>query len=150
MYLYANFNLSYFSKEILLHWNMKNLCMKWSNIFTHPITQIFSFCIILISGSYFGGPYIFFLYHAAQEGIAFAITGLLGITLCLASLVIYKSALQLAGTLMMVLSLVIFFWSPIWHNSSGTFSEPLPLATVMVFLIISVLFIVSLSNKVKQ
>jgi hypothetical protein len=72
--------------------------MKWSNIFTHPITQIFSFCIILISGSYIGGPYIFFLYHAAQEGIAFAITGLLGITLCLASLVIYKSALQLAGT----------------------------------------------------
>jgi hypothetical protein len=124
--------------------------MKWNNIITHPITQVFSFCIIIISGSYFGGPYIFFLYHAAQEGIAFAITGLLGITLCLASLVIYKSALQLAGTLMMVLSLVIFFWSPRWHNSSGTFSEPLPLATVMLFLFISVLFIVSLSNKVKQ
>jgi hypothetical protein len=112
--------------------------MKWSNIITHPITQVFSFCIILISGSYIGGPYIFFLYHAAQEGIAFAIIGLLGITLCLASLVIYKSALQLAGTLMMVLSLVIFFWSPRWHNSCGTFSEPLPLVTILLFIIISV------------
>lgn len=120
--------------------------MKWSNIFTHPITQVFSFCIILISGSYFGGPYIFFLYHAAQEGIAFAITGLLGITLCLASLVIYKSALQLAGTLMMVLSLVIFFWSPRWHNSSGTFSEPLPLVTILLFIIISVLTISRIVN----
>ena len=120
--------------------------MKWSNIFTHPITQIFSFCIILISGSYFGGPYIFFLYHAAQEGIAFGITGLLGITLCLASLIIYKSALQLAGTLMMVLSLVIFFWSPRWHNSSGTFSEPVPLATILLFVIITVLTISKIVN----
>jgi len=120
--------------------------MKWSNIITHPITQVFSFCIILISGSYFGGPYIFFLYHAAQEGIAFAITGLLGITLCLASLVIYKSALQLAGTLMMVLSLVIFFWSPRWHNSSGTFSEPVPLATILLFVIITVLTISRIVN----
>jgi multidrug transporter EmrE-like cation transporter len=120
--------------------------MKWSNIFTHPITQVFSFCIILISGSYFGGPYIFFLYHAAQEGIAFAIIGLLGITLCLASLIIYKSALQLAGTLMMVLSLVIFFWSPRWHNSSGTFSEPLPLVTILLFIIISVLTISRIVN----
>jgi hypothetical protein len=120
--------------------------MKWSNIFTHPITQVFSFCIILISGSYIGGPYIFFLYHAAQEGIAFAITGLLGITLCLASLVIYKSTLQLAGTLMMVLSLVIFFWSPRWHNSSGTFSEPVPLATILLFVIITVLTISKIVN----
>jgi hypothetical protein len=120
--------------------------MKWSNIITHPITQVFSFCIILISGSYFGGPYIFFLYHAAQEGIAFAITGLLGITLCLASLVIYKSTLQLAGTLMMVLSLVIFFWSPRWHNSSGTFSEPVPLATILLFVIITVLTISKIVN----
>jgi hypothetical protein len=120
--------------------------MKWSNIFTHPITQVFSFCIILISGSYIGGPYIFFLYHAAQEGIAFAIIGLLGITLCLASLVIYKSALQLAGTLMMVLSLVIFFWSPRWHNSSGTFNEPLPLVTILLFIIISVLTISRIVN----
>ena len=120
--------------------------MKWRNIFTHPITQVFSFCIILISGSYFGGPYIFFLYHAAQEGIAFAITGLLGITLCLASLVIYKSTLQLAGTLMMVLSLVIFFWSPRWHNSSGTFSEPVPLATILLFVIITVLTISKIVN----
>jgi hypothetical protein len=124
--------------------------MKWNNIITHPITQVFSFSFILISGSYFGGPYIFFLYHAAQEGIAFAIIGLLGIILCFASLVLNKSALQLSGILMMLLSLVIFFWLPRWHNSSGTFSEPVPLATVMLFLIISVLFIVSLSNKVKQ
>jgi len=120
--------------------------MKWSNIITHPITQVFSFCIILISGPYIGGPYIFFLYHAAQEGIAFAIIGLLGITLCLASLIIYKSALQLAGTLMMVLSLVIFFWSPRWHNSSGTFSEPLPLVTILLFIIISVLTISRIVN----
>lgn len=120
--------------------------MKWNNIITHPITQVFSFCIILISGSYIGGPYIFFLYHAAQEGIAFAIIGLLGITLCLASLVIYKSALQLAGTLMMVLSLVIFFWSPRWHNSSGTFSELVPLATILLFIIISVLTISRIVN----
>lgn len=113
--------------------------MKWNNIITHPITQVFSFSFILISGSYIGGPLIFFLYHAAKEGIAFAIIGLLGIILCLTSLVIYKSALQLAGTIIMALSLVIFFWSPRWHNSSGTFSEPVPLATVMLFLIISAL-----------
>jgi len=120
--------------------------MKWSNIFTHPITQIFSFCIILISGSYFGGPYIFFLYHAAQEGIAFAIIGLLGIILCLASMLVYKSGLQFAGTLIMLLSLVIFFWSPRWHNSSGTFNEPLPLATILLFIIISVLTISKIVN----
>jgi hypothetical protein len=120
--------------------------MKLSNIFTHPITQVFSFCIILISGSYFGGPYIFFLYHAAQEWIAFAIIGLLGIILCLASMLVYKSGLQFAGTLIMLLSLVIFFWSPRWHNSSGTFNEPLPLATILLFIIISVLTISKIVN----
>lgn len=120
--------------------------MKLSNIFTHPITQVFSFCIILISGSYFGGPYIFFLYHAAQEGIAFAIIGLLGIILCLASMLVYKSGLQFAGTLIMLLSLVIFFWSPRWHNSSGTFNEPLPLASILLFIIISVLTISKIVN----
>jgi len=120
--------------------------MKLSNIFTHPITQVFSFCIILISGSYIGGPYIFFLYHAAQEGIAFAIIGLWGIILCLASMLVYKSELQFAGTLIMFLSLVIFFWSPRWHNSIGTFNEPLPLATILLFIIISVLTISKIVN----
>jgi multidrug transporter EmrE-like cation transporter len=120
--------------------------MKWSNIFTHPITQIFSFCIIIISGPYIGGPYIFFLNHAAQEGIAFAIIGLLGIILCLASMLVYKSGLQFAGTLIMLLSLLIFFWSPRWHNSSGTFNEPLPLATILLFIIISVLTISKIVN----
>ena len=120
--------------------------MKWSNIFTHPITQVFSFCIILISGPYIGGPYIFFLYHAAQEGIAFAIIGLLGIILCLASMLVYKSGLQFAGTLIMLLSLIIFFWSARWHNSSGTFNEPLPLVTILLFIIISVLTISRIVN----
>ena len=116
--------------------------MKWSNIITYPIIQVFSFCIILISGPYFGGPYGFYLYHAVQEGLAFAITGLLGIVLCLLSLVIYKTALQLTGTLLMLLSLAIYFWPPHWHNSSGTFQEPVPLLTLLLFLIISALFII--------
>lgn len=124
--------------------------MKWNNIITHPITQVFSFCIILISGAYIGGPYVFFLYHAAQEGIAFAITGLLGISLCLVSMLVYKSALQLAGTLIMLLSLLLFFWSPRWQNSSGTFNEPIPLATILLFLIISVLTISRIVNAQKK
>jgi len=120
--------------------------MKWGNIITHPITQVFSFCIIIISGSYIGGPYVLFLYHAAQEGIAFAILGILGITLCLGSLFKYKSVLQIAGTLIMVLSLLVFFWSPRWHNSSGTFNEPVPLATILLFIIISALTISRIVN----
>jgi hypothetical protein len=120
--------------------------MKWSNIITHPITQVFSFCIILISGPYIGGPYLFFLYHAAQEGTAFAILGILGITFCIASMLVYKSTLQFAGTIIMVLSLLLFFWSPRWHNSSGTFNEPLPLATIILFLITTLLTISRIVN----
>lgn len=55
-------------------------------ILSHPLMQLFSFCIILVGSAYFGGPYIWFLYHAVQEVYAYAVFGWLALAITVASI----------------------------------------------------------------
>lgn len=113
--------------------------MKFTHILSHPIIQIASFCIILINGPYFGAPYAFYLYHAVQEGYAFAVVGVLAIIITLASAFVYRAALQLTGTLLMLISLAIYFIPPNGKNSYDGFIQVVPLITMILFVIITVM-----------
>jgi CHASE2 domain-containing sensor protein len=113
--------------------------MKFINVISHPLIQILSFVIILISGESFGGPFGVYLYHAGKEGISFALIGLLGIALCFISLFFYRHWLQLGGAALMVLSLVCFFVQPQGSYNYGTFKEVVPLLTILLFLGITTL-----------
>lgn len=112
--------------------------MKFVQILSHPVIQIASFCIILISGPYFGAPYAFYLFHAVQQGHAFAVVGIIAILINLASAFIYRPILQLTGTILMVISLVIYFTPPNGKNSYDGFVQVVPLITMILFVIITV------------
>jgi hypothetical protein len=107
---------------------------------SNPFIQVFSFCIILISGDSFGGPYAIYVYHASLLGIPYGIAGVMGIALTLLSLIKKLSWLQVLGLLSMVVSLVLFF-SKGYSNVSGTFKEVLPLLTLGLFALICVMVV---------
>lgn len=115
--------------------------MKLAQVLSHPVVQIISFCIILISGPYFGGPYGFYLFHAVQEGYAFAIVGVLAIIVTLLSAFVYRPTLQLSGTALMLASLAIYFTPPHGKNSYDGFVQVVPLITMALFVIIIILVV---------
>lgn len=87
--------------------------MKLIQILTNPLVQVISFCIILVGSPEFGEPFGFFIFHAAQEGYAFAIIGAIAIVLTLAPFIMTKisSYLQIGGSLLMVISFLLYMFS---------------------------------------
>jgi hypothetical protein len=117
--------------------------MKIITLLSHPVSQVISFCIILVGSPYFGGPYGYFIYNALFQKYWFAEVGAVGILLTLASLLIsaqFHSLAQLIGLLFMILSLSIFFLSSKGQNAYS-FYQWLPVLTLLLFLIIAVLVI---------
>lgn len=116
---------------------------KANQILSHPAIQILCFLGLLISGESFGGFYYTYLRHAVAEGFLYAIIGWLAVALTLASLIVPKlltlqSILQFAGLSGMVISLGIFFLQPGGGYNNGTFLQLVPLATFIVFIVVSV------------
>lgn len=110
------------------------------SLFSHPVTQIISFCIILVGSPYFGGPYGFFLYHAFLEVYPFAIIGVLAIGVTLISLFFpARGYMQLAGLLLMIASLAVFFLSSQNFMNAAAIREVLPLLTLLLFITVAVL-----------
>lgn len=103
---------------------------------TNPLTQIASFCIILISGDAFGGPYAMYLYHAALSLIPYGTIGVIAILLTFAGFLPRLAWLQLAGLLCMWASFIIFFYNSM-QNVTNTFKEVLPLLTIILFIVIN-------------
>lgn len=107
--------------------------MKIISLLSHSIAQVVSFSILLVGSPYFGGPYIFFLYHAFPEGYTFAITGIIGIVVTLISLFIKAGGyMQLLGAILMTVSLVIFFFSPRGTINASTFYDVVPIITLVL------------------
>lgn len=116
--------------------------MKILQILSNPLAQIISFCIILVGSANFGGPYGFFLYRAGQEGYLFAIIGIAGIIITLISLFLQersKLTLQFSGALLMIISLLVFFFSSQHFMNMYAFKDVLPLLTLFLFIAIIVL-----------
>lgn len=115
--------------------------MKVIHIITHPVTLIVSFLFILISGEHWGGFYILYLLLALPHGGMHALLGLVGtILLCVA---IYQrnkinkhrdsSLLCIGGALLMAGSLLSFFMQRGGEYNYGTFTQTVPVISLIVF-----------------
>ena len=115
-----------------------------SKIFSHPLMQLLSFLIILVGSAYFGGPYGFFLYHAMQLGYIYAIIGCIAVVITLASVFMRGKAMdlmQFIGSILMVLSLLVFFFSSQHFINMHAFREIIPFLTLLLFVTVTVLVV---------
>ncbi len=114
--------------------------MRISKIIIHPLTQVFSFSMILVTGPYFGGPYIFFIYNALLDGYNFAIIGGAAIVSTLSCMIVNRSArknsMRLIGVVLMFASLFVFFLPSKGYLLIYTFSQAVPLTTFLLFILI--------------
>lgn len=108
------------------------------NILVHPVVQLLSFSIILIGGSSFAGPFLFFIIGSSFSGGAYGITGLIAIAFTILSL--YKPlhrSFQTTGLLLMWVSLGICFYNMPAENWETTFEQIVPILTVLLFIAVS-------------
>jgi hypothetical protein len=105
-------------------------------ILGHPLMQLFSFCVLLVGSPYFGGPYVFFLYHGVQEVLAYAIFGWMGIALTLCAFFFSgrgMAVLQFIGLCVMVVSLVVFVFSGEHFMNIWVWRQLVPVLTLVLF-----------------
>ena len=118
--------------------------MKYLQILSHPVSQVISFCMVLVGSPYFGGPFGFFIYHSALEGFAYGLIGILAVVVTLTAVFVKNklgSYIQFGGLLLMLISMGIFFFSSQHFINADTFSQALPLLTLLLFLIVIILVI---------
>jgi hypothetical protein len=113
-------------------------------VIAHPLLLILSFCAIIISGEHLGGFYIMYIAMGLSVAAFHSIFGTIGI-LCLLISHYSKTrsfVLNLAGITCMIVSLFRFFLQPNGSYNYNTFNQFLPLASLIIFGILSVIFII--------
>jgi len=118
--------------------------MTLSKIFSHPLTHLFSFCIILVGSAQFGGPYVFFLWHAVRELHAYAIPGWMAITLTICALFFSgrrEAVLQFIAAALMVVSLAAFVFSAERFMNIYVWRQFVPILTLILFVGVEILVV---------
>lgn len=110
--------------------------IKLERIFSHPLLQLVSFSILIVGSAYFGGPYIYFLFHAIQEGYLYAIVGVLAFVTTLIAIFYSNKYVQITGLGLMLLSLAIFFIGGKLANTYA-FHDIIPFITLALFVAVS-------------
>ena len=101
--------------------------------------QLFSFCIILVGSAYFGGPYIWFLFHAVQEAYLYAIIGWMGVVITFVGVFMRgrgMAVMQFIGLVLMLLSLLVFFFSAENFMNIYVYRQVVPLLTLVLFAVV--------------
>jgi hypothetical protein len=133
--------------------NMKTV----RRIITHPLFIILIFCGVLISGEAMGGFYLLYILLGLPYFAFHSIAGIIGIVCLFFSYYSKKGTqpvLNIVGAICITASLVYFFLQPTGEYNYNTFSQFLPLLTVILFVIFLLIFIISnaslLSKKVNK
>jgi hypothetical protein len=125
--------------------------MKFLNIAGHPIIVSVLFSLILISGEMFGGVYLMYLLMSLPTFSSHSILGFTGLVLANTK---FKSSrkfewIQLIGTLLMVLSLCIFFNHDKENYNINTFRQTLPLVSLILFIMSVLCQFLNVASKYK-
>lgn len=120
---------------------MKNTLFK---ILTQPIVQIIVFSWILVGSAYFGGFYLYFLVGGISRGEGYAITGCLGIAVLSVQQFYAKKLLQAIGSACLIGSLFNFYFGQVNGPKHISFTEILPLLSLISFCVIQVLVLLKL------
>ena len=123
--------------------------MKALNIATHPGLLIVSFLFILISGEHLGGFYALYILLALPHGWLHAILAVAGIFILLLSSntnknrrAISNNILNIVGAILLVLSIVVFFYADKEGYNYGTFYQTVPIISLVLFGFLALLFII--------
>lgn len=123
--------------------------MKIFRIISHPYLLIGSFLLILISGESWGGFYIWYLAMALPHGLLHALAAAAGIALLVLNREFLskeestiKATIDITGLFFFLLSLFIFFYQDKEGYNSSTFEQVVPQLSLVVFGIMSLLFLV--------
>ena len=122
--------------------------MKILNFITHPVTIIICFLFVLIIGEHLGGFYLLYILLALPHGSIHAVLALLGITLLLLTNhsrkkkfdYWIKPILNIAGVIMLPLSLFLFFYKDKDHYNESTFYQAVPVTILGIFIILVIIF----------
>ena len=123
--------------------------MKALKVITHPYTLIISFLLIIISGEHLGGFYALYLLLALYYAGIHSLLGLGGIILLIVTKrtgiknkeTSWPNVLNIVGAVLLVLSLVWFFyWDKEGYNY-GTFYQFIPRLSLILFGLTALLFI---------
>lgn len=116
--------------------------MKLLQFLSNPLVQVFSFCIILVGSANFGGPYGLFLYHAGMEWHIYAVIGIISVVVTLISFFLQdrkRYMVQFGGAILMVISLLVFFFGSDNFMNMYAFRDAIPLLTLFLFIVIIIL-----------
>jgi hypothetical protein len=114
---------------------MKNTL--FTEIISHPVTQLLCFLFIPIMGEIFVAPYGWYTLFAFRDGQGFAIIGVIAIALTLISLFTRRFAIQLISLILMWASLTVFYSQSSPDARRYTFQYALTDAALLLFVFIS-------------
>jgi hypothetical protein len=123
--------------------------MKSFRLFSNPYLLIFSFLLILISGQHFGGFYLLYLLLALPHGGVHSLLAIGGVLILLITHLKFKWVGNphvrligsVSGALLLVASLAAFFINDRKGYNDQTFEQFMPLATLLLFGYLSLMFI---------
>ncbi len=112
-------------------------------IILSPFVIVLSFLLIVISGEQVGGFYFVYLSRALPHGTLYVILAIAGILILLLNLIkpiwnnpFFKSIINQVGGLSLLMSVYVFFFSDSTEYNLNTFSQVVPLITILVFLLL--------------
>lgn len=124
--------------------------MKLKNIISQPWVLIASFCLILISGEAWGGFYLMYILVGIPHGVIHSIIAAIGIIILIISNYTFsgtnshrtKAVLNITGLSFLLIALFLFFYLDKSGYNSGTFSQTVPLITLILFFALAVNFLI--------
>jgi hypothetical protein len=113
--------------------------MKIVKIVGHPVSVMFMYLFLLISGQSFGGFYALYILLGLSHGVMDAVVSALGLVIMLVGFYVYrnnfsliKPALYILGDAIMILGLFLFFQTTKGYNDA-TFHQTVPIITFVLF-----------------
>lgn len=114
---------------------------KLLSVLRHPLLQLLSFVIMVFPGQAFDLPYLLILRWTLTTPQLFTITGIIGILVTLASLLLHRKILQPLGLFIMWVSVVSFIIQLTPVSKTEILTNIVTLLTLLQFAVISLLII---------
>jgi uncharacterized membrane protein len=124
--------------------------MKVKQLLVHPLLLMLSFSLIVINGMSYGNFYSWYVIHGLRSFEAHSIAGIAGILLLVFNMLMrrmfknlyFYHLLNIFGSLLLYASLFLFFYKDELRANYDTFNHLLPLITLIVFVLLSVNFLI--------
>jgi len=114
---------------------------KLLSVLRHPLLQLLSFVIMVFPGQAFDLPYLLILRWTLTTPQLFTITGIIGILVTLASLLLHRKILQPLVLFIMWVSVVSFIIQLTPVSKTEILTNIVTLLTLLQFAVISLLII---------